>query len=685
MPEPTITQPVAKIVPKSLEMHGHVRRDNYYWLNERDDPEVMVYLTAENDYTDAVMAHTQDLQEALFNEIKGRIKQTDVSVPYKKGDYFYYTRFEDGKEYPIHCRKRGSLDAPEEVLINVDAMAEGFEFFSVGEFAVSPGQDLLAYPVDSVGRRIYTICIKNLASGQILKDVIPNVTGNLVWAEDNKTLFYSKQDPTTLRWYQVYRHALGTDPEKDQLVYEETDDTFECRVLKTKSKRYIMVACRQTLATEYHYLDASDPEGAFAVFIPRERGHEYHVDHFDDRFYIRTNHQAKNFRLMQTPVEDTARDQWQEVIPHRDDVLLEGFEIFQDHLVVMERQRGLIRMRIQSWSGAGAHYVDFGEPAYMAYPSDNHEIDTSILRYTYSSMTTPPSVFDYDMVTREKELLKQEEVLGGFDAGNYQTERLSATAEDGTAIPISVVYRKGAKRDGDNPLLLYGYGSYGYSMDATFSAERVSLLDRGFVYAIAHVRGGQELGRWWYEDGKLLKKTNTFTDFIACAEHLVQNRYTRPEKLFAMGRSAGGLLMGAVLNMRPDLFRGVVAPVPFVDVVTTMLDERVPLTAAEYDEWGNPNDKTYYDYMLAYSPYDNVEAKAYPNLLVLTGLHDSQVQYWEPAKWVAKLRATKTDRNRLLLRTKMEAGHGGVSGRYKRYQETAFVYAFLLDLAGTSQ
>jgi oligopeptidase B len=685
MSDAKLNPPVAKVMPVNLENHGHVRTDNYYWLNQREDPEVVAYLEAENAYTEGVMAHTGGLQQALFEEIRDRIKQTDMTVPYKKDDYFYYTRFEDGKGYPIHCRKKGTLDASEEVMLDVNLMAEGHEFFSVGPFKVSSGQDTLAYPVDAVGRRIYSIHFKDLSSGEILADVIPDVTANMAWAEDNKTLFYAKQDPATLRWHRVYRHVLGTDPAHDQLVYEETDETFSCFVLKTKSKQYIMIGSQQTLATEFRYLEADDPQGEFTLLLPREREHEYWVDHYRDHFYIRSNDQAKDFRLMKTPVGATGKENWAEVIPHRNDVLLEGFELFRDHLAVVERERGLVQIGLHPWSGEGGHYLDFGEPAYLARLSDNHEFDTPILRYTYTSLTTPETVFDYNMATRDKKLLKQEEVLGGFDAQNYQSERLSAATEDGTKIPISIVYRKGTQRDGYNPLLLYAYGSYGYSMDAAFNPERVSLLDRGFVYAIAHVRGGSELGRWWYEDGKLLKKRNTFTDFIACAEHLVASRYTSPDKLFALGSSAGGLLMGAVLNMRPDLFKGVVASVPFVDVVTTMLDESIPLTTSEYDEWGNPNDQTYYDLMLSYSPYDNVEAKAYPNLLVLTSLHDSQVQYWEPAKWVARLRVLKTDQNRLLLRTKMEAGHGGVSGRFKRYKEVAFIYAFLLDLVGVSE
>jgi oligopeptidase B len=674
--------PVAQIVPTELEAHGHVRTDHYYWLKKRDDPEVIAYLEAENAYTDASTAHTEALQEALFQEIKGRIKQTDVSAPYRIADYVYYTRYEDGKEYPIHCRKARSPGAPEQVLLDVNAMAEGHAFFAVGRHAVSSGQDLLAYPVDAVGRRIYTVHIKDLTTGVVLPDAIRDVTPNLVWAEDNKTLFYTRQDPVTLRWYQVYRHVLGTDPSQDELVYEEADETFSCAVYKTKSRRYVMISSYQTLSSEVRYLEADSPEGAFTVVLPRERDHEYSVDHYGDHFYIRTNDQAKNFRLMRTLLGDTAKTSWREVIPHRDDVLLEGFELFADHLVAIERKAGLIQMGIRSWSGAEAHYLDFGEPAYLAYASENHELDTLVLRYTYTSLTTPQSVYDYDMVTRKRTLLKQQEVLGGFEASDYCTERLQAPTADGVQVPISVVYRKGTALDGSSPLLLYGYGSYGYSTDATFSAERVSLLDRGFVYAIAHIRGGQEMGRWWYEDGKLLKKKNTFTDLIACAEHLIAERYTSSDRLFAMGGSAGGLLMGVVLNLRPDLWKGVVAAVPFVDVITTMLDESIPLTTSEYDEWGNPNDKVFYDCMLSYSPYDNVEAKDYPNVLVITSLHDSQVQYWEPAKWVAKLRVTKTDQNRLLLRTKMEAGHGGVSGRYKRYRETAFIYAFLLDLMG---
>ncbi|MEE9166536.1 MAG: S9 family peptidase [Candidatus Neomarinimicrobiota bacterium] len=672
--------PVGKVSPKRLEEHGNVRIDNYYWLKERDDPEVISYLEAENEYTEAVMAHTEKFQEFLFEEIKGRIKQTDISVPYRLDDYYYYYRYEDGKEYPIHCRKRDSLDGPEEIMLDVNLVARGHEFCSVRGREVSSGQNILAFAVDTIGRRKYTIHFKNLDNGEAYGDVITEVSGNLAWANDNKTLFYAKQDSLTLRSYQIYRHALGTDVSQDELVYEEKDETFSSYVWRTKSKKYLMIGSFQTLSHEYRFLDADDPSGEFKVFLKREPDHEYDVDHFQDKFYIRTNFRARNFRLMETPTEKTGRENWRELIPNRDDVFLSGFTLFRDHLVLQERKKGLVHIRIVPWSDEEEHDLDFGEPAYLAYVANNPDMNTPVLRYGYTSMTTPNSVFDYNMETRDKTLMKRDEVLGGFDSNNYETLRLFATADDGIEIPISIVYRKG-KKNGGNPLLLYGYGSYGASMDATFSSPRLSLIDRGFIYAIAHVRGGQELGRAWYEDGKLLKKKNTFTDFIACAEYLIQEGYTSSDELYAMGGSAGGLLMGAVVNMAPDLFNGVVARVPWVDIVTTMLDSEIPLTTSEYDEWGDPNDKKYYDYMLSYSPYDNVVARDYPNLLVTTGLHDSQVQYWEPAKWVAKLRAVKTDGNRLLLKTNMQAGHGGRTGRYKRYEDTAFIYAFLLDLA----
>ena len=677
--------PIAGKIPVQLEKHGHVRIDDYYWLNERDESDVIDYLKAENEYTDAAVAHTQGLQEVLFQEFKERIKQTDVSVPYKQDGYFYYSRTEEGQEYSIYCRKKDSLEASEQIMLNVNEMAQGQDFFAVGQRAISHKQDLLAYSVDAVGRRIYSIHFKNLVSNRPLKDKIEKVTGNMAWANDNRTLFYTRQDPETLRWNRVYRHSLGTDPAQDELVYEETDETYNCHVFKTKSRAYIMIASDQTLSSEFRYLDANNPDGDFLVFLPRRRDHEYSVGHYKDHFYVRSNDGAKNFKLVRTPVDHTGQEYWQEILPHRDDVFFEGMEIFRDYLVVAERKNGLKQIRIKPWSGAEEHYLDFGEPTYTATPTDNHDFETKLLRYRYTSLITPNSVYDYDMTARKRKLLKREEVLGGFSSDNYASERIHAEAQDGTQVAISLVYRKGLKRDGTHPLLLYGYGSYGYSMNPRFNAYGISLLDRGFIYALAHIRGGQEMGRQWYEEGKLLKKKNTFTDFIACGEHLVEQKYTSRDKLSVMGGSAGGLLIGAVLNMQPYLFKGAVASVPFVDVVTTMLDDTIPLTTSEYDEWGNPNVKAYYDYMLSYSPYDNVEAKDYPNLLVLTSLHDSQVQYWEPAKWVAKLRALKTDTNRLLLRTKMEAGHGGVSGRYKQYRERAFTYAFLLDLVGIKE
>jgi oligopeptidase B len=677
--------PVAARQPVELEKHGDVRVDEYYWLRERENPEVIAYLEAENSYREKLMAHTKTLRKELFEEIKGRIKQDDESVPYLFDYYYYYTRYEEGSQYPIHCRKKGSTTAAEEILLDVDQLSEGEGYLSVRGLNVSTSRSLLAYAIDRIGRRVYTIRIKNLVTGELLEDEIPGVTGNLAWANDNRTIFYARQDSETLRSYQIYRHTLGTEASEDQLVYEEADDTFSCYVAKSKSRQYMVISSQQTLSNEYRVLSAFEPEGDFQVVIPRERGHEYSLDHHGDHFYILSNDDAPNFRLMKTPVAKPDRATWEEVIPHRADVFLQDFEVFSDYLVVTERQKGLIQLQVRPWTGADSHYLEFDEAAYMARPMDNYDYDTHELRFAYSSMATPNSVFDYDMSTKRRQLLKQDEVLGDFDSENYRIERLHARARDGAEVPISLVYRKGTRRDGTSPLLLYAYGSYGSTIDPGFSSSRISLLDRGFVYAIAHVRGGQMLGRWWYDDGKLLKKKNTFTDFIDCADYLVKDRYTAPDRLFAMGGSAGGLLMGAVANMRPDLFNGIVAQVPWVDVVTTMLDDTIPLTTSEYDEWGNPEDKAYYDYMLSYSPYDQVEAKDYPNMLVTTGLHDSQVQYFEPAKWVAKLRAMKTDDNRLLLKINMEAGHGGASGRYKRYEEIAYVYAFLLDLvpAGT--
>ncbi|HEX9736152.1 MAG TPA: S9 family peptidase [Thermoanaerobaculia bacterium] len=677
--------PVAKVVPHELSMHGDVRVDDYYWLKERDNPEVTAYLAAENAYLGAVMEHTEPLQEKLYQEIVGRIKEDDDTVPYKRDDYYYYARYVEGGEYPLHCRKKGSLEAAEEIMLDGNELAAGHEFFSLGGLQVSSGQNLLTYAVDTVGRRFYTVRVKDLATGELLPDTLADVTGNVAWAGDDRTVFYGKQHPETLRSYRIYRHVLGTDPAADELVYEEADETFSTYVFKTDSKKYLIIASSHTLSDEYRYLDAADPAGELRVFLPRQRDHEHSIDHFGDHFYVRTNHEAKNFRLMRTPVGATGMENWEEVIPHRDDVYLNGVELFRDHMVVSERKAGLLQLRIRPWGGGEEHYLDFGEPAYFAFASDNYDPDARVLRYRYTSLTTPWSTFDYDMETREKTLLKQDEVVGDFDPADYVTERLAAPARDGQQIPVSIVYRRGTARDGSHPLLLYGYGSYGATFDPTFNSARLSLLDRGLVFAIAHVRGGQMMGREWYEDGKLLRKKNTFTDFIDVGEYLIAEGYTSKGRLFAEGGSAGGLLMGAVANLRPDLFHGVVAAVPFVDVVTTMLDPDIPLTTGEYDEWGDPNRKEYYDYMLSYSPYDNVEAKDYPHLLVTTGLHDSQVQFWEPAKWVAKLRALKTDENRLLLHTNMEAGHGGATGRFKRHRETALEYAFLLDLAGITE
>jgi oligopeptidase B len=679
-----LEQPQAAKKPKELTIHGDTRIDDYYWLNQREDEEVLAYLNAENTYTKSMMSHLDTFQEKLYQEIIARIKPDDTSVPYKDNGYFYITRFEKEKEYPIYSRKKGSLDAPEEIMLNANELAEGFDYYNIGGREVSPNNQLLAYGEDTLSRRIYTLRFKNLETGEMLPDQIPGTTGSAVWANDNETVFYTLKDETTLRSYKVMRHRLGTPVEEDVEVYSEDDPTFLAFAYKTKSDKYIVVGSYATLSQEYRVLNADTPQGEFRIIQPRERGLEYSIAHFGGHFYIRTNLDAQNFRLMKTPEEKTTKDNWEEVIPHRNDVLLEDMEIFKDYLVLSERKAGITQLRVRPWEGK-EHYIDFGEDAYLAYTSVNPEFDTKILRIGYTSMTTPNTTYDYDMEGRTFELLKQQEVVGGFNPEEYQSERLMVKARDGVEVPVSMVYRKGFKKDGTQPLLLYGYGSYGNSMEPYFSSVRLSLLDRGFAFAIAHIRGGEEMGRHWYEDGKLLNKKNTFTDFIDVADHLVAENYTSQEQLFAMGGSAGGLLMGAVVNMRPDLWKGIIAAVPFVDVVTTMLDESIPLTTGEFDEWGNPKDKTYYDYIKSYSPYDNVEAKEYPAMMVTTGLHDSQVQYWEPAKWVAKLREVKTDQNPLLLHTNMEAGHGGASGRYQRYRETAMEYAFLLDLAGRAE
>ena len=678
----TIAAPVAKILPKQLKKHNQVRTDNYFWLNDRENPEVIDYLNQENAYYDAMTAHTKDFQKSLFEEMKGRIKEDDQSVPYLYNGYYYITRYEKGQDYPIYSRKKGSLDAKEEILFDCNELAKGHTFFQLGGLSVSPDNRFASFGIDTVGRRIYTIQIKNLETNEILSDVIENATGGSVWANDNQTLFYTRQDKVTLRAHQIFKHKLGISADKDVLVYEEKDDTFNVSVGKEKSKKYIVIGAESTLTTEYRILNSDTPDAEFKVFQPRVRGLEYSISHFGDSFYILTNKdKATNFKLMKTPENATEKKHWKEVIAHREDVLIEDIEIFSNYLVVEERSNGLNHIRIMPWSGAGEYYLPFGSETYNAYTTTNVDFDTDILRYSYQSLATPSSVIDFNMKIKEKEIKKEQAVLGGqFDKNNYVEERVWATAKDGIKVPISLVYRKELKKDGTNPVLQYAYGSYGVTMEPYFSTTRLSLLDRGFIYAIAHIRGGEDLGRQWYEDGKLLKKKNTFTDFIDCSQFLIQEKYTSPAHLYAEGGSAGGLLMGAVVNMAPELYHGVIAQVPFVDVVTTMLDDSIPLTTGEYDEWGNPNKKEYYDYMLSYSPYDNVKEQNYPNMFVSTGLHDSQVQYWEPAKWVAKLRTHKKGNSVLYLHTNMDAGHGGASGRFEAIKELAKEFAFLLDL-----
>ncbi len=674
--------PIAKIIPKKLKKHNHVRIDNYFWLNQRENPEVIAYLNQENAYYEAMTADTKTFQKELFEEMKGRIKEDDQSVPYLYNGYFYITRFEKGQDYPIYSRKKGSLDAKEEILFNCNDLSKGHAFFQLGGLSISPDNKWASFGVDTVGRRIYTIKIKNLETGAILDDTIENVTGSSVWANDNQTLFYTTQDKVTLRADRVYKHRLGKNATEDVLVYHEKDDTFNVYVRKEKSKKYIVIGSGSTLTSEYRILNSDTPDAEFRVFQARVRGLEYSISHFGDSFYVLTNKdKATNFKLMKTPEDATDKKNWKEVIPHREDVLLEDIEIFSNYLVVEERSNGLNHIRIMPWSGEGEYYLPFGSETYNAYPTTNVDFDTDILRYNYQSMATPSSVIDFNMKTKEKEIKKEQEVLGGkFDKNNYVEERIWATAKDGTKVPISLVYLKELKKDGKNPLLLYAYGSYGATMEPFFSSTRLSILDRGFIFAIAHIRGGEDLGRQWYEDGKLLKKKNTFTDYIDCSQFLIQEKYTSPEHLYAEGGSAGGLLMGAVVNMAPELYNGVIAQVPFVDVITTMLDDSIPLTTGEYDEWGNPNNKKYYDYMLSYSPYDNIKEQSYPNMYVSTGLHDSQVQYWEPAKWVAKLRTYKKNNTVLYLNTNMDAGHGGASGRFEALKELAKEFAFLLDL-----
>ncbi|MDB5234582.1 MAG: protease 2 [Hymenobacter sp.] len=686
--------PAAPIKPKVFTNFGITRTDNYYWLNQPTSPEVLQYLNDENSYYDKQMAGAQATQQKLIAEIKGRIKQEDASVPYRDNGYLYYSRFDQGAEYPVYCRKKGSSAGNEEVLINVNDLGLGRSYYQIGDWAVSDNNQMLAYTADTVSRRLYTLRFKNIATGQLYPEKIYNTGGEVVWAADNKTVFYTKKDVTTLLPYQVYRHVLGTEPKGDALVYEEKDNTFNVHLNRSKSKKYIGIELVNSLSSEYRYVEAAAPNLQPKVFQRREKDHLYSVEHLGDKFYIRTNWLAPNYRLMTTPLNSTAKATWTDALTRHPEIFLDNFDLFRDYIVLNERKAGLRQLRVVNLKDKQEHYLKFDEPAYTATIGINAEQDTPLLRYNYTSLATPPSTFEYNMGTHESKLLKEQPVLGGFNKSDYVTERVFVKSRDQKLIPMSIVYKKGTKLDGTAPLLQYAYGSYGYSQDPTFSAARLSLLNRGFVYALCNIRGGQEMGRQWFEDGRMSHKINSFNDFIDCSEYLtkphevqvgatkLKQQFTSSATLFAMGGSAGGLLMGAVLNMRPDLYKGVIAAVPFVDVVTTMSDPSIPLTTGEYDQWGNPANEEEFKYMLSYSPYDNVKKQAYPNILVTTGLHDSQVQYYEPAKWVAKLRAMKTDKNQLLLHTDMAAGHGGASGRFKSIEDTARQYAFMLQLLG---
>lgn len=694
IPENLPNAPVAEKKDSVLTMHDHTRVDPYFWMRLTDEQKnaenpdeqtqkVLDYLNAENTYTKTVMSKTEALQEKLFNEIVGRIKKDDESVPYFSNGYWYYSKFEKGKEYRIHCRRKGTMEAPEEVFFDENERAEGQAYYGLGSLTISIDNKLLAFAEDFVSRRIYTIRFKNLETGEILPDVLTNAEAGGAWANDNLTYFYTTKNEVSLLSEKIWRHKLGND--KDVMVYHEKDPSFYIGVYKTKSDKYLVIDESSTLVCDYHILDADNPTGEFKQFTPRTEEHEYFIQHFEDKWFVTTNNEATNFRLMETPVGATEMSNWKEVIPHRENVLLDEIEVFKDYLVVSERKDALNHLRIINQKTKEEHYLDFGEDVYVAYISINPEFNTNKLRFGYSSMTTPTSTIDYDMSAKTKDVKKVQEVVGGHDPEKYVTERLWAKARDGVKVPMSVVYKKGVKKNGEAPLLLYAYGSYGSTMDPWFSSTRLSLLDRGFIFVVAHIRGSQAMGRQWYDDGKMLNKINTFNDYIDCSQYLIDQKYTSSEHLYAMGGSAGGLLMGAVANMAPELYNGMVAAVPFVDVVSTMLDETIPLTTNEFDEWGNPKNKEYYDYMLSYSPYDNVKAMDYPNLLITTGLFDSQVQYWEPAKWLAKLRDTKTGDNLLIMHTNMEAGHGGASGRFKRYRETAMEYAFMMMLEGINE
>jgi oligopeptidase B len=687
MHEQDITPPVAALRAHTVRSPPGERSDPYYWLrdDERGDPDVLAYLSAENAYHAQQLARAKPLEDKVYGEIIARLKQDDSTVPYRKNGYWYYIRFEAGKEHPIFARRKASLDAPEQIVLNANELSVGHDYYQIGEMDVSPNSEWLAFCEDTVGRRQYGLRFKNLSSGEILPDMIAGVEAEVAWANDNKTLLYIEKDPQTLLGLHVKKHVLGSDPKEDVLVFEQTDRSLYTGVSKSKSDRFIFIHMEGTVISEWHYADASDPTLCFNVFLPRQRGHEYEVEHLDDRFIVRTNWQARNFRLMWVAIGDEGSQiRWQDVVAHRDDTFIEEFDVFRSFVVLSVRSGGLRKLAIQPLAPAGAQefFIASEEPAYTTSLSANPELNSDIVRYTYSSLATPTTVYDYNMRTGEQILLKRDPVLGGFDPSNYRTEFLFAPARDGSRIPVSLVYRKDILRDGETPLLQYAYGAYGLSMDPAFASARFSLIDRGFVYAIAHIRGGQEMGRAWYDDGRLLHKKNSFTDFLDVTRFLVAHGYAGKDRVFAMGGSAGGLLMGAIANMSPQDYRGIVAQVPFVDVVTTMLDDSIPLTTNEYDEWGNPADRTYYDYMLSYSPYDNVRAQGYPAMLVTTGLWDSQVQYYEPAKWVARLRSFKTDGNVLLLYVDMDSGHGGKSGRFQHYRETAMEYSFILDQVG---
>lgn len=669
--------PVANTVPKKLVHLDDERVDPYYWLREKESPDVIQYLEAENRYTEEIMKPTEKLRQELYREMLGRIKESDTTAPYPQGHYFYYTRTEQGKDYPIYCRKKG-IDGPEEILLDGNKQAEGTKYFRVGVFAVSPSEQLLAYSIDTAGDEAYTIHVKDLTSGKIFGETVPNTYYTLEWANDNKTFFYTTLDDAK-RPYRIWRHKLGKPA--DDLIYEEKDQRFELQLSKSRDQNYIFINIETQTTTEVRALKADQPDGQFNVVFPRVQNIRYYVEAHSDEFYIRTNEGATEYKLFKTSAQNPSKTNATVILPSRPGITIEGVSAFKDFLVVHEREKGLEKIRIQNLKNNHVHYVEFPEPAYKVSSGPNAVYDTHVLRFTYTSLTAPASVFDYDMLSRQRDLKKQTEVPG-YDSSRYASERIYATAEDGSKIPISLVHRKGFVRNGKAPMLLYGYGSYGLNSDATFSSDRVSLLDRGFVYAIAHIRGGADLGRNWYESGKMLKKKNTFTDFIACAQYLVNEKYTSSDRLTITGRSAGGLLMGAVLNLRPDLFKAAIAGVPFVDALTTDLDPTLPLTIGEYEEWGNANEKEYYEYIKSYSPYDNVARKNYPNLLITAGLNDPRVSYWEPAKWTAKLRTMKTDGNLLLLKTNMGSGHFGSSGRYERLKEIAFEYAFLFRVLG---